>query len=146
MSMNGLPLARLKTDKGLALPFSWVVCASCGTRFAQRLRGSEEVLTRVFGAPLPESSAGVLRFLPGWGRRDGVWRMSRRAYRRQSQGRSPLMRRNPLPAVENPRHRMGNYSMPSRSNFSILPQVAICPACNLRQLLDPRALEASAAE
>lgn len=135
---EGLPKARLSRDG------RWAVCARvpCGQRFAKRLEAGK--IARRMGEAV---HTGVLRFQPGWGLRDGVWRMSQRARARLSRGYSPAFRRSPLPGVRrDPSYRSAHYAPPGQVLPTELPAEVICPACGLHQVADPLELRAFAAE
>jgi hypothetical protein len=142
-----LPLVRLRTDG------QWAVCCSieCGTRFARRI--SLAALTD------GSNASAVLDFGPGWvvdsqSASLPVWHMSRRAFRRQSEGRQPGFRRQPFRDLAgwlnredsqggNPRNRPRDRSYrPSShsSNAHVLPALVICPKCGRRQLADAATL------
>ena len=124
-----------------------VVCGAidCGTVFAEidsLLAQLRPDLARREGIPPDVEVAPILRVPPGWDRhsRDGVWRMSRRAWQRLSEGRTygwPA-RRAPRPEL-----RGRPYYWPgSPSNGSMiyvkagLSELFECPACRRTQLVD----------
>jgi hypothetical protein len=113
--VNDLARARLTRDG------KWVVCfaTSCGERFAK---------WRAYGPELRAAGkAGNVLFLPGWVERAGVWRMSKRAWKRKQEGRALLLRRVPEKIGKEDRH--GVLVAPGWRHRTDRPLVeAVCPA------------------
>ena len=156
---ESIPLVRLTKDK------RWAVCAhvSCGERFAERIEISEELSLREVddaGRSVRVPRKATLDFNAGWVFRDGTWVMSKRARVRQSQGHQPAFRRPPF-LVTRGYYFTGfarrewdsdrkKWTTPDRDvdrpeyfkeNERGLPAFVECPACGLRQVADPVALE-----
>ena len=131
MTITPLPESRFTKD-GI-----WVVCTKieCGTRFAEILK-----------VPIPQLEWG-LDFLPGWAcGKDGVWRMSRRAWKNLSRGQGPKVRRLPNPDGFTLLGSFKKHDQPIRERserpgsvfhrmFSYLPATVICPACRTHQVV-----------
>lgn len=132
-----LPLVRLSRDG------KWAVCFAeqCGFRFAQRFEWGTAVLYFRAGWVMDKTAAE----LP-------VWRMSRRVYKRLSQGHSPAFRRPPDRDVagwlDPPWMGRDRESNPDRFSTDArdLPAIVICPACGRRQLADADALDCESAK
>jgi len=123
--MSELPEVRLSNDR------EWAVCfaTSCGTRFARRIE-----VPALLGGP-------VLDFGPGWVTDGNLWWMTKRAWKRQSQGRQPAFRRIPMGRVEEERRDRSYRPEAWSSNAHNLPAEVLCPACGRLQLADPDLLE-----
>lgn len=132
----------------------WAICSSvsCGTRLARRVErytvppsgtGRNEA-EPIWPEPTTEA---MLIFLSGWTYRDGVWRMSARAWRRMSQGRPPAFRRSPHPPsglMTGPtRHSPRSADSPDAWGgrpVQTYPAAVVCPACGLEQVAEPDVL------
>jgi hypothetical protein len=130
----------------------WAICASvpCGTQLARRIRrpvpsgatGHNEAVP-IWPEPTTEA---MLIFLSGWTQREGVWRMSPRAWRRMSQGRPPAFRRRPPGGTGPSRHSPRSNDAPDAWGgrpVDQYPATVVCPACGLQQIADADVLALS---
>jgi hypothetical protein len=116
----------------------WVVCVRCGEQFARQIPRIAKFQPPPF----------VLDFKAGWLEHLGIaelpiWTMSKRTRKKLSQGRPATLRRVRLPSgehvVRRSRERAVGFSTNARPTR--LPAIAICPNCQLHQLVDPSLLD-----
>lgn len=147
-----LPRVRLSKDAKFA------VCArvECGWRFAHVSRDFDDYR---LGGRREQMKVEYLDFPVGWTcGPDGVWKMSRRVWKRLQEGRPPSSRRDPEPHTKlvdvatgkvtvigrNRRRRPGkNVSEGGIAMAERLPVGVLCPRCGLLQIADAASLSAS---